>query len=1164
MLREYFVAKLMTAKRRAPIQRKLDFLVPLLTRLSLTLTLSLLFLLPLARGGGAPWALPAALGLQFLAYSMWGIGRWLKREIDPIRWHWSLAIPLSLALLAKLHLLPLGPLVRLVSPAAASAWQQFNASGVGSVIPRLSLNPGEANYYAQFFLLCFLLAFFLYNRCRQADSIVLLALTIVGSALFNATLAFLPFFSGSALFSDQHVPVEILRGTFPNRNHFALFMGIGAQLSLGLLLAFFPIKVEYLRKPDLMERLLTPVKGLFLFALLLLTTAQIFSLSRGGALSTIPVLTVFFLGWLFFRKIHITAKRTILAANAILLCSLFLAMATALPRLSERYKNLTAGVDLSSNDRILVWKESLNLLKAHWLTGSGLGSYTDTISRYESGLFPFALTYSAHNDWLELCCEIGLPLAFLLFASFFFLLYERTRRLRFQEDDKLRDLGTSCLAAITTVMIHELVDYNLRALANAVTFTATCTLLLLCTKISHPEPARRPLLWVRHANLASSLLFLVLTLSQFANAYAGLQQEIISRHLQPAQDGYALSHKDYEHLATTARRALRFALTPNPDLHRQYAIATANAIASGNAQDNAESTFATALVNMRIACRLRPFNGDFHLTHAQIAEQAALHTRQVSEKQILDFYQMAAYSYCHQTAIIKACADAYLRSWLRMSASPLTHRETLPIARNLTLQAYADFMRIAPADSSRALAALWQIAPDPATLLSLAPEHLLVQEALCHFLLNRQAYNEARQTLAIWEKLNRLRPEQEKLDRLSWAEKQKQETRTRDQLQYEITRQKLLLMGLTGEWNTRAKLLPELPALLDLAQTPMRQNVQRLIDHGDFTRANDILNRAALQAPLPDQTRLLEARLKQLLGKGDDMVALLTHFAYVPNPVATDTLQRCLTLLQQHTPLLQEKFFPRHRFLKVALALRLAENGAISAASAPLREWLDELQSLHEWNQMHSNHAWIQRHLVPFYIGRLHELAGRLPQAAAAYQDALAISPNNLYVLQRLAAIPGPAGDAARLTLQKWSGEHVVNCRFDSAITLYALKATPDAIARSDQSISIEYLWLCESDPREDGQIAVSFRTPDTVIFNDTFSFIHSEYPMVAWRVGEIQPTTRTFPPLLEAVKQGMPFRSQAVTAHVSMAGLSQQKIVRQPLPPAAFPLFSFTLPERD
>lgn len=704
MAREDYVKALMTPVRRDPIQKRLDFLVPLILRLILLLTLSLLFFLPLAKGGGTPWALPAALGLQLLAYSLWGLGRWVKRENDPLRWHWSLGIPLFLSFLAFIYLLPLGPLVRFLSPAAAAAWQQFNAYGLGPTSACLSLNPSEGIYYGQFFLLCFLLAFLLYNRCQQADHLVLVALTIIASATLNAALAFYPFFTSSALFSENHLPVEILHGTFPNRNHFALFMGIGAQLSLGLLLAFFPIKVEYLRKPDLTERLICPIKGMFLFTLLLLVTAQIFSLSRGGALSTIPVLTSFFILWLFFRHVHITAKRDILAVIAIFISSIFLALTEAIPRLSDRYKALTAGVDLTSNDRLLVWKESLNLLKDYWLTGAGIGTYTDAISRYESGLFPFALTYAAHNDWLEFCCETGLPLALVLFSAFFYLLYTRTHRLRFQKDDKLRDLGYSCLAAIIGVSIHELFDYNLRALANAVTFTAVCTLLLLCSKISSAATPRRPLRWQRYASLILAGTCLFFALIKFSDAYGAIQQEKISRHLQPQDKGYSLSNKDYEHLAGVAHKALRFSLTPNPDLLRQHAIAQVNSISPSNDHIQGEALYAQALKDMRTACRLRPLNGDFHLTHAQIAEQAALFKGQIDEAQLLRYYQMAAYAYCHQTTILNACADAYLRSWLRMSASPLANRETLPIARNLTLQTYAEFHTHLPSRSATRIA----------------------------------------------------------------------------------------------------------------------------------------------------------------------------------------------------------------------------------------------------------------------------------------------------------------------------------------------------------------------------------------------------------------------------------------------------------------------------
>lgn len=126
--------------------------------------------------------------------------------------------------------------------------------------------------------------------------------------------------------------------------------------------------------------------------------------------------------------------------------------------------------------RLLVWRDSVSIVRDHPLTGAGLGTFRDVYPAYRS---PGIVTYydHAHNDWIELAVETGAAgslLALAILALYAASVGGGLARLRGPEFPVL--LGAA--GALVALLLHEITDFNLQIPANAVLFAATGGALL--------------------------------------------------------------------------------------------------------------------------------------------------------------------------------------------------------------------------------------------------------------------------------------------------------------------------------------------------------------------------------------------------------------------------------------------------------------------------------------------------------------------------------------------------------------------------------------------------------------------------------------------------------------------------------------------------------------
>jgi O-antigen ligase len=77
----------------------------------------------------------------------------------------------------------------------------------------------------------------------------------------------------------------------------------------------------------------------------------------------------------------------------------------------------------------------------------------------------------AHNDYLELASDLGIPAAALFFGSTGALLVRVARKAASSEVSFERAMALGCLGSIAAILLHSLTDFNLYIPANALVFS---------------------------------------------------------------------------------------------------------------------------------------------------------------------------------------------------------------------------------------------------------------------------------------------------------------------------------------------------------------------------------------------------------------------------------------------------------------------------------------------------------------------------------------------------------------------------------------------------------------------------------------------------------------------------------------------------------------------
>jgi O-antigen ligase len=436
--------------------------------------LLLLVWAPLPFGSNRPWAaallclLTAGLLMACLLACSFGPcrvpgGYWRRLR-------WPLVLLVSVQGWILLQSLPLPRAwVELLSPRAATL------HGPGALIP-LTLDVAQTRFhlmlglaYTSVFALVPLLVT-TRERCAQ------LLWTLALGGAFQATYGALMALSGLeyGFFVEKYSGQGVATGTFVNRNHLAGYLVITLAAGIGLLISRLghdsPRSLRD-RMRDLL-RLLLGTKFLLRLLLALMVIGLVMTRSRMGNMAFFVALTVAGATVLFASGRRLSVRMALLLLSLLLVDLVIVGRWFGAEQIAERIAQTTT----STEDRDDVAVLSLGIVRDFALTGAGAGTYYTVFPHYSAGELNGDYFTHAHNDYVELAGDLGLPAAGGL-ALFLLLVMARGIVLVKQSDSRLHSgIGFSVLMAGTWVLVHSAADFNLYIPANSFTLMAVLAL----------------------------------------------------------------------------------------------------------------------------------------------------------------------------------------------------------------------------------------------------------------------------------------------------------------------------------------------------------------------------------------------------------------------------------------------------------------------------------------------------------------------------------------------------------------------------------------------------------------------------------------------------------------------------------------------------------------
>lgn len=423
--------------------------------------LALLGLLPIAFGSNRPWAW-SAMGLYVsILLAGWSVSLMLGRT--RLVWRNPLFVPLFIgaALLAWIVLTVI-PWPNMATP----IWQIASETLGRSLPGRVALSV-DASLIALIRLLAYLSVFWLsLQYCRDPKRAEGLLIWVSWTGLAFALYGLANYFAGNPylLWYERFAGQTDVTSTFVNRNHYATFAGLGLLCSAGLGVTSFRAAWQLSdRSQKPLARTIECIIGrplVYFVIMLVIGMAWLQSHSRMGAAAVLLGLIVLFLLMMAARLV----RRRVVPWLLVLLGLFFLFQVSGDITL-ERWSRT------SEIDRWPLFSVVGDQIASAPYTGSGYGSFAQAFLIYRDQRLPNASVYTqAHNSYLELAAELGIPAtALLVLAIAWCAMLCLIGALQRQRGQIYPIIG---LAATVTVAAHALVDFSLQIPAVAALYAA--------------------------------------------------------------------------------------------------------------------------------------------------------------------------------------------------------------------------------------------------------------------------------------------------------------------------------------------------------------------------------------------------------------------------------------------------------------------------------------------------------------------------------------------------------------------------------------------------------------------------------------------------------------------------------------------------------------------
>jgi O-antigen ligase len=272
--------------------------------------------------------------------------------------------------------------------------------------------------------------------------------------------------------------------TFVNHNSYATYAGITLIATLALLLKENEktLRIGLLSWGDLVQAVDSAGLATYLLvtAAVVNVTALLLSQSRGGSLVAVAGVAAFAIAIRYVHRQRGLAGRLPLFGIALAVAAVIL-IAFSGSSLLGRFASLAA----RDVGREYFYAITLEQIGEHPLLGSGLGSFHGLFEmvrdeRLDGMVFT---VYRAHNSYLEMALELGLPMFLVLFATLAGIAWTCLRGLVLRQRDFV--YPAAGVGATVLVALHSAIDFSLQIPAVAMAYA-----LLIGTAYAQSFPTR--------------------------------------------------------------------------------------------------------------------------------------------------------------------------------------------------------------------------------------------------------------------------------------------------------------------------------------------------------------------------------------------------------------------------------------------------------------------------------------------------------------------------------------------------------------------------------------------------------------------------------------------------------------------------------------------------
>lgn len=338
----------------------------------------------------------------------------------------------------------------------------------------ISLDTAATQLYALNSLACvvtFILTLALVNSGSRAK---IFLWTLVVGGVFQAIYGAMMVLTGLewGFFVEKYVGRGQATGTFVNRNHLAGYLVMTLAAGTGLLIAQLsskPVKSWKELLTSSLRVVLSPKIFLRVF-LALMVIALVLTRSRmGNSAFFVSLAVAGGVALLVGRKISL--KLIVLFVSLVVVDAWIVGKWFGFDKVVERLEKTS----VASESRIQVSSDTSAILRDYFWTGSGGGSF-ESVFTYYQGIDAQGNYDHAHNDYLEIASDLGMPALGLLGVFCGWALVRAIQLQRPGRTSLQKGVGFSVVMVLVWLIMHSAVDFNLQIAANNITLTAILAL----------------------------------------------------------------------------------------------------------------------------------------------------------------------------------------------------------------------------------------------------------------------------------------------------------------------------------------------------------------------------------------------------------------------------------------------------------------------------------------------------------------------------------------------------------------------------------------------------------------------------------------------------------------------------------------------------------------